>query len=80
MKTCKSKLLGQYALGKQTNSQIAQVYGWYEVMGLGLEFDRQFVEAIEGVTVADVQNAAQKYFTTPAISVVGSAEALKQVL
>ena len=78
--TCKSKLLGQYALGKQTNSQIAQVYGWYEVMGLGLEFDRQFVEAIEGVTVADVQNAAQKYFTTPAISVVGSAEALKQVL
>ena len=80
LKTCKSKLLGQYALGKQTNSQIAQVYGWYEVMGLGLEFDRQFVEAIEGVTVADVQNAAQKYFTTPAISVVGSAEALKQVL
>jgi zinc protease len=76
---CKSKLLGQYALGKQTNGQIAQVYGWYEVMGLGLEFDRQFVEAIEGVTVADVLNAAQKYFVTPAISVAGSADALKQV-
>jgi zinc protease len=76
---CKSKLLGQYALGKQTNGQIAQVYGWYEVMGLGLEFDRQFVEAIEGVAVADVQNVAQKYFVTPAISVAGSADALKQV-
>ena len=76
---CKSKLLGQYALGKQTNGQIAQVYGWYEVMGLGLEFDHQFVEAIEGVTQADVQNAAKKYFVTPAISVVGSADALKQV-
>ena len=76
---CKSKLLGQYALGKQTNGQIAQVYGWYEVMGLGLEFDRQFVEAIEGVTVADVLNAAQKYFVTPAISIAGSADALKQV-
>ncbi len=76
---CKSKLLGQYALGKQTNGQIAQVYGWYEVMGLGLEFDRHFVEAIEAVTIADVQNAAQKYFTTPAISVVGSADALKQL-
>ena len=76
---CKSKLLGQYALGKQTNGQIAQVYGWYEVMGLGLEFDRQFVETIESVTRSDVQNAAQKYFATPAISVVGSAEALKQV-
>jgi predicted Zn-dependent peptidase len=76
---CKSKLLGQYALGKQTNGQIAQVYGWYEVMGLGLEFDRHFVEAIEAVTISDVQNAAQKYFATPAISVVGSADALKQV-
>jgi len=73
---CKSKLLGQYALGKQTNGQIAQVYGWYEVMGLGLEFDRQFVEAIEAVTEADVLNTAQKYLVTPAISVVGSTEAL----
>ncbi len=79
LKICKSKLLGQYALGKQTNGQIAQVYGWYEVMGLGLEFDRQFVEAISAVTQADVQNVAQKYFGMPAISIVGSAEALKQV-
>jgi predicted Zn-dependent peptidase len=79
LKICKSKLLGQYALGKQTNSQIAQVYGWYEVMGLGLEFDEQFVEAIEAVTQADVQNAAQKYFGMPAISIVGSAGALKQL-
>ena len=80
LKICKSKLLGQYALGKQTNSQIAQVYGWYEVMGLGLEFDRQFIELIEAVTEADVQNVAQKYFTAPAISVVGSAEALNQLI
>ena len=79
LKICKSKLLGQYALGKQTNGQIAQVYGWYEVMGLGLEFDRQFVETISAVTEADVQNVAQKYFGTPAISIVGSADALKQV-
>ena len=79
LQICQSKLLGQYALGKQTNSQIAQVYGWYEVMGLGLEFDRQFVEAIAAVTIADVQHVAQKYLTSPAISVVGSAEALQQL-
>ena len=79
LKICKSKLLGQYALGKQTNSQIAQVYGWYEVMGLGLEFDHQFVEAIAAVTQSEVLNVAQKYFTSPAISVVGSAEALQQL-
>ena len=79
LEICKSKLLGQYALGKQTNGQIAQVYGWYEVIGLGLEFDRQFVEQIEAVTLSDVQNVAQKYFSTPAICVVGSADALKQI-
>ncbi len=80
LKICKSKLLGQYALGKQTNGQIAQVYGWYEVMGLGLDFDQHFVEAIAAVTLADVQNAAQKYFAIPAISIVGSAEALQQIM
>jgi predicted Zn-dependent peptidase len=79
LQICQSKLLGQYALGKQTNSQIAQIYGWYEVMGLGLEFDRQFVEAIAAVTIADVQHVAQKYLTSPAISVVGSADALQQL-
>ncbi len=80
LKICKSKLLGQYALGKQTNGQIAQVYGWYEVMGLGLDFDQHFVEAIAAVTLADIQNAAQKYFAIPAISIVGSAEALQQIM
>lgn len=80
LKICKSKLLGQYALGKQTNGQIAQVYGWYEVMGLGLDFDQHFVEAIAAVTLADVQNAAQKYFAIPAISIVGSAQALQQII
>jgi len=24
----------QYALGKQTNAQIAQMFGWYETLGL----------------------------------------------
>ena len=38
--TTKSKLLGQYALGKQTNTQIAQLLGWYEVLGLGTEIGR----------------------------------------
>ncbi len=79
LEVCKSKMLGQYSLGKQTNGQIAQVYGWYEVMGLGLEFDRQFVEAIAGVTLADVQRVARRYLVNPAISVVGSAEALAQI-
>ena len=39
LQVAKNKILGQYALGKQTNGQIAQLLGWYEILGLGLGFD-----------------------------------------
>ena len=42
LQVSKNNLLGQYALGKQTNSQLAQIYGWYECLGLGIEFDTEF--------------------------------------
>ncbi len=76
LQTSKSKLLGQYALGKQTNSQIAQVFGWYEVIGLGMEFDQEFGEAIAAVTLEDMQRAATTYLAAPAISLVGPASSL----
>ncbi len=50
LKIAKNKILGQYALGKQTNAQIAQVLGWYEVLGLGVEYDLQFQSEIAAVT------------------------------
>ena len=73
----KNKLLGQYALGKQTNSQLAQLYGWYEMLGLGIEFDREFQQAIHAVSVEDVQRVAMAYFDAPpVVSLVGPAEAI----
>ncbi|MGB3200217.1 MAG: pitrilysin family protein, partial [Nodosilinea sp.] len=41
LQSTKNKQLGQYALGKQTNAQIAQLLGWYEILGLGVEYDQQ---------------------------------------
>lgn len=77
LQTSKNKLLGQYALGKQTNSQLAQLYGWYEVLGLGVEFDQEFQRAIDRVTVPEVQRVAQKYFDSPpVVSLVGPADAI----
>ncbi|ELS02062.1 putative Zn-dependent peptidase [Xenococcus sp. PCC 7305] len=66
----KNKLLGQYALGKQTNSEIAQIYGWYESLGLGIDFDRQFQESIAQVTSQEAKSVANKYLVNPYISVV----------
>jgi len=77
LQTSKNKLLGQYALGKQTNSQLAQLYGWYEVLGLGIEFDQEFQRAIDRVTVPEAQRVAQKYFDQPpVVSLVGPADAI----
>ncbi len=66
----KNKLLGQYALGKQTNSEIAQTYGWYESLGLGIEFDRTFQATIAPITAEQVQEVANKYLSQPYLSIV----------
>jgi zinc protease len=71
LQTAKNKLLGQYALGKQTNAEIAQILGWYESLGLGLEFDQQFQDNINQVTPEIAQEVACRYFVAPYISLVG---------
>ncbi|MGB3300768.1 MAG: pitrilysin family protein [Phormidesmis sp.] len=76
LQVSKNKILGQYALGKQTNGQIAQTYGWYEVLGLGMEFDEDFQRAILAVTLEDVQAAAQRWFVEQSVSILGPAAAV----
>ncbi|MCL2933432.1 MAG: insulinase family protein [Trichodesmium sp. MAG_R03] len=67
----KNKLLGQYTLGKQTNSQIAQILGWYEILHLGIDFDVRFQKNLFMVTTLEAQEVASKYFIEPYISIVG---------
>ncbi|NEQ77147.1 MAG: insulinase family protein [Okeania sp. SIO2C9] len=74
LQVSKNKLLGQYALSKQTNSQIAQILGWYEILGLGMEFDANFQENLTMVSTAQAQEVASKYFIEPYISIVGPEE------
>ena len=76
LQVSKNKILGQYALGKQTNSQIAQALGWYEVLGLGIEFDDDFQKAIAAVTIEAVQAAAQRCFVEQYVSILGPAAAV----
>ena len=71
LQAVKNKLLGQYALGKQTNAQIGQLLGWYEVLGLGTGFDETFQEVIKGITADTVQMVAQAHLTNPFTVVLG---------
>jgi predicted Zn-dependent peptidase len=76
LQTAKNKILGQYALGKQTNGQIAQIYGWYEILGLGIEFDQEFSELIKKVSSKLAMTAANRYLQEPYLSLVGQDEAI----
>jgi len=77
LQTAKNKIIGQYALGKQTNGHIAQIYGWYEILGLGIEFDQKFPELINNVTATEAITAARKYLQAPYLSLVGPEEAIQ---
>ncbi|BAZ16157.1 peptidase M16 domain-containing protein [Calothrix sp. NIES-4071] len=80
LQAAKNKILGQYALGKQTNAQLAQLYGWYETLGLGIEFDSEFQDLITAVTSKSAQSAACTYLREPYISLVGQKEAIDNAL
>ncbi|AGY59486.1 M16 family metallopeptidase [Gloeobacter kilaueensis] len=74
LQIAKNKFLGQYALGKQTNSQVSQLWGWYEAIGVGADFDRTYTEAIARLRPEDLRAAAERTFTEPLVSLVGPAE------
>ncbi|MGQ9870763.1 M16 family metallopeptidase [Leptodesmis sp.] len=79
LQAAKNKLLGQYALGKQTNAQIAQTFGWYETLGIGIDFDTLFQKQVAETTADAVQDVAQKYLTVPYVSLVGPAGAVDKL-
>ncbi len=73
LQTAKNKLLGQYALGKQTNTEFAQIFGWYETLGLGIKYDRTFQEQINNVTTEQIKIVANRYLRNDCLctSIVG---------
>ncbi len=73
------KLLGQYALSKQTNAQVAHLAGWYEILGLGMEFDRDYPHLVKQLHPQQVHQAVQTYLVTPVVALVGPEEALAKV-
>lgn len=77
LQSAKNKLLGQYALGKQTNAEMAQLFGWYETLDLGIDFDTLFQEQISNVTPEMAQKVANRYLKQPYLSLVGPAAFLE---
>jgi zinc protease len=76
LQTTKDKFLGQYALSKQTNSQLAQTFAWYEMLGLGLSYDDRLQTDIRNLTALDLRTIAKRIFGQPYISILGPEDVL----
>ncbi|WP_287131275.1 pitrilysin family protein [Candidatus Cyanaurora vandensis] len=75
LRVAQNKLLGQYALGKQSSAQVARLWGIYEVLGLGLDYDQQYAPRVKAITTEEVQRVASQYFTPgPTVTIVGPSE------
>jgi predicted Zn-dependent peptidase len=55
------KVIGNYLLERETNTGKAFNLALAEVIGVGYEFDQNFIREIEAVTPKEVQDVAQRY-------------------
>lgn len=63
LNAAKERLLGQYVIALETNSDKAETLGWFEASGRGYEFIDKYPEIIKSVTASDIIEVANKYFT-----------------
>jgi zinc protease len=62
LKEAKDRLLGQYVIALETNSDKAETLGWFEASGRGFKFSDEYAELINSVTASDIIEFANKYF------------------
>lgn len=62
LKEAKERLLGQYVIALETNSDKAETLCWFEASGRGFKFIDNYEELINSVTASDIIEAANKYF------------------
>ncbi|HEV8437892.1 MAG TPA: pitrilysin family protein [Methylomirabilota bacterium] len=67
----KRYLLGQFALDRRTNARVAWYAAFFESAGVGHDFGRQYVRAVEAVTTEDIQRVATQYLGSPTVVSLG---------
>ncbi|MBT8299371.1 MAG: insulinase family protein [Maribacter sp.] len=64
LKNTKAKYVGRFVMALERPQTIANYALNIEKEGLSKDFYKTYLERINAITIADVQNAAQKYFST----------------
>ena len=58
----KNNILGKRQFILETNIQQASVMGFYELMGVGYDYEEKYQQKITNVSAQDIKNVANKYF------------------
>jgi len=58
----KDRIIGQYVIALETNSDKAGTLGWFEASGRGFKFIDNYTNLINSVTPTDIIEVANKYF------------------
>lgn len=76
LQNAKGRLRGTYVLAHETTCQQCLDMAIGQINGLGPDYSEQLLQRIEGVTVADVQAAAQRITAPSVTAIVASEDAL----
>ncbi len=63
----KTNYLGKRAFMHETNAQLAYYLGYFDIMGLGAEFDTKIEEAIKKTSAEDIKRVANIYFNAGSV-------------
>ncbi len=66
----KRGIIGRYALAREELESQAFHLGWYEILGVGYDYDARFPQEIAQVSPADVQRVARQYLVNHVLAIV----------
>lgn len=70
LERAKNRIIGTHALSHEDLRNQAFLLGWYEVLGVGYQFDHRQSELINRITAEDVQRVARAYLKNPVTAVI----------
>ncbi len=73
----KENISGRMKYFTQNNAQIASVYGYNHIMGLGLDYNKRFLNEINRVKSNHVSDMANKLLNSPKLTVIIAPEDFK---
>ena len=70
LEQAKERLLGNYIISQETNSEKAHTMSAFELYNRGYDFEKEYFDQINSVTEQDIIEVANKYFSKPKVTVV----------